>query len=197
MGARANVLDNDPSYQANLNFEIFLGNRAARASNKQAQLALRRLQFEYEDQLEQVRLDVSTAIRNLNGSSNILEQRYNTLRARQEEIEYLRLRRDVIPQQGASPSLLLEQFLQAINRLVISQQAYIEAVAVQQAAYVDLLQAKGVLLTGGEVPRDIGVAVPSLTRAGKSQLRNKRKIVTEAQSRVVRPGRRNRLPTKH
>lgn len=194
-GAKANLTDNDPSYQANINFEIFLGNRAARAANKQAQLALRRLQFEYEDQLEQVRLDVSTAIRGLNGSTSILDQRMKTLAARQEEIEYLRLRRDVIPQQDASPTLLLEQFFQAINRLVLSQQAYVEAVAAQQSAYVDLLQAKGVLLHGMEVPRDIGIGVPSLINAGHTQWHGKPGVVQPIQERVIVPGRKHRLPT--
>lgn len=194
-GAKANVTENDPSYQANINFEIFLGNRAARASNKQAQLALRRLQFEYEDQLEQVRLDVSTAIRGLNGSTSILDQRLKTLRARQEEIEYLRLRRDVIPQQDASPTLLLEQFFQAINRLVLSQQAYIEAISAQQSAHVNLLQAKGVLLNGMEVPSDIAVGVPSLRRAGSTQWHHKQGVVQPIRERVITPGRRHRLPT--
>lgn len=195
-GAFSNMVDVDPSYAAGVNFEIFLGNRAARAQNKQAQLALRRLQFEYEDEIEQVRLDVATAIRTLNASTAILQQRYRTLQARMEEIEYLRLRRDVIPQQGVSPSLLLEQFFQAINRLVVSQQAYVAAVRDQQSALADLLQAKGVLLDTSDVPKDILVAVPSLRRARREQREGSSKYISESQQRVVRPGRTTRLPTK-
>ena len=195
-GAFSNMADVDPSYSAGLNFEIFLANRSARAQNKQAQLALRRLHFEYEDQIEQVRLDVATAIRTLNASTAILEQRYKTLQARLEEIEYLRIRRDVIPQQGVSPSLLLEQFFQAINRLVVSQQAYVAAVRDQQSALADLLQAKGILLDVSQVPRDIFLEVPSLRNARKEQRAGRRQFIDESYRRVVLPGRTQRLPTR-
>lgn len=194
-GAKAGLTDIDPAYQASLNLEFFFANRRARAQNKQAQLALRRLQMEYEDQIQQVRLDVATAIRTLNASTEILKQRRDTLNARQEEIDYLLLRRDVIPQKGASTSLLLEQLFQAISRLVISQQAYMAAVRDQQAAFADLFQAKGVLLDASQVPRDQAIAVPSLRRAGSEQWKSKPAVRSEALDRVVTPARNSRIPT--
>ena len=196
-GAKRNMSDIDPSYAANLNFEIRLGNRTARAQNKRAQITLRRLQFEYEDQLEEIRLDVATALRTINASTAILDQRRKTLQARQEEIDYLRVRRDVIPQQGVSPSLLLEQFFQAINRLVVSQQAYVAAVSDQQAAFAQLLQAKGLLLNVSEVPRDMNVGVPNLRDAWQLNRNGKDQYIRSAKQRVVIPGRQDNPISRH
>lgn len=193
-GALRNTSDVDPSYAANVAFEFPIGNHTAKAQNKQARLTLQRLQFEYEDEIEQVRLDVAAAIRTLNASNTILEQRRRTLAAREEEIEYLRIRRDVIPQDGASPSLLLEQLFQAINRQVVSQQAYIAAISDQQDAFAELLRAKGLLVNLSEVPRDILMAVPVPSRAFREQRSNRRGFKSEAYDRAVLPGLADPIP---
>ena len=90
-----------------------------------------------------------------------------------------------------TPSLLLEQFFQAINRLVISQQAYVAAVADQQSAMAQLLQSKGLLLNVNQVPRDVAVGVPRLTEAWKRNRTERSTIVQEAKNRVVVPGRQD------
>ncbi|QDV71640.1 Outer membrane efflux protein [Rosistilla carotiformis] len=187
-GAKANGLETSPTIEANFNLEFFLSNRAARATNRQTQLALRRLQLEYEDTIEQVRLDVSESIRTLNASADVLDLRSRTLQARRTELDYLRLRRDVIPQADASVSLLLEQFFQALARLVTSQQSYLQAVGNQQRALADLQRAKGMLIHSSEVPGDAFVPVPTIPQALKTQLRGKGELRTDIDRSVIQPG---------
>ncbi len=192
-GAVANTLDVDPTYSAGVSFEFFLGNRTAKAQNRQAQLALQRLQLQYEDQIEEIRLDVARAIRTLNASTKILQQRSETLLARNNETEYLRLRRDVIPKEGVSPTFLLEQYFQAINRLTVSQQAYVAAVRDQQAALADLLRAKGLLLDASQIPQNLKVPVPYPYAARKLRNQQRASFVRETERRVVLPGLTERL----
>lgn len=187
-GAKANAIDTPPTIEANFNLEFFLSNRAARATNRQTQLALRRLQLEYEDTIEQVRLDVSGAIRTLNASAGVLDLRRKTLQARRTELDYLRLRRDVIPQVDASVSLLLEQFFQALARMVASQQGYLQAVANQQRALADLQRAKGMLIRSSEVPGDAFVPVPTIPQALKGQLLGKAELREDIDHAVIQPG---------
>ncbi|MEM7478222.1 MAG: TolC family protein [Planctomycetota bacterium] len=192
--AQQNMFDVDPSYAAGVNMEIFFANRSAKAQNKRAKLVMQRLQLEYEDLVQLIRFEVAAAIRTLNASNKILEQRRLTLEARQKEIEALRRRREVVAQQGVSPSLLLEQFFQAINRLVISQQAYVAAQRDQQAALAELLRAKGVLLNVQEIPRDINRAVPTPLRALYDRSNARDGIDREVYRRVIEPGLTQPLP---
>ncbi|MEZ6091488.1 MAG: TolC family protein [Pirellulaceae bacterium] len=173
VAAAGNAVGTEPMVSANFNLEFFLSNRTARATNRQTQLALRRLQIEYEDAIEQVRLDVSQAIRTLNASSEVLDLRRQTLTARRRELDYLRLRTDVIPPVDASASLLSEEFFLALNRLVASQQAYLEAIGNQQRSLADLQRAKGMLIRGEEVSQDGIVPVPSIPKALREQVRRK------------------------
>ncbi len=190
--AKANSVDTSPTLEANFNLEFFLSNRAARATNRQTQLALRRLQLEYEDTIEQVRLDVSESIRTLNASADVLDLRSRTLQARRTELDYLRLRRDVIPQADASVSLLMEQFFQALSRLVASQQNYLQAVGNQQRALADLQRAKGMLIHSSDVAGDAFVPVPTIPQALKGQLRDKAELRSDIDRSVVQPGIRRR-----
>ena len=118
----------------------------------------------------------------------MLELRRQTLQARRTELDYLRLRRDVIPQADASVSLLLEQFFQALARMVASQQGYLQAVANQQRALADLQRAKGMLIRNSEVRGDAFVPIPTIPQALKGQMMGKAELREDIDRSVIGPG---------
>lgn len=185
--ARENAFEHDPLIQAELNLEFFLGNRRARALVRQADIAMARLRVKYEDDVEQVKLEVREAVRTLNGSNSILDLRYRTLDQRAAELDYLSHRYRVIPEEGASVSLQIEEYFLALNRIVASQLEYFKSLSNQQQAVINLERAKGMLVRSIDVPYDAKPPVPSWDEAFDLQKRNKPHILGEEIRSVVKP----------
>ena len=115
-----------PSFAAGLLFEVPLGNRAARARHHRRQLEMVQATHELESVVESGLTEVERAVRELDTSYREMLNRYDSMQATGEEMDYLRDRWNLLPG-GSSTTQLLEDLLDAQERLADDEAAFVSA----------------------------------------------------------------------
>ncbi|MEZ6061184.1 MAG: TolC family protein [Planctomycetaceae bacterium] len=138
--------DNRPGYTVGLEFEVPIGNRAARARYEQRQWELRRAINVYRATVEKSLTDVEIARREVATAFSEVQSRYQAMSAARDEAEYLQDRFDVLPMVEDSATLLLEDLLAAYERLADEESAFAQALADHAVALVRLKKEQGTLL---------------------------------------------------
>jgi outer membrane protein TolC len=116
-----------PSYSAGLVFEMPLGNAAARARLRRRELEVRQLALQWEATLKNITADVDTAIRNVQAAQGEVEGQSQAAEAARAEWDYLMNRWRMLPGEDRSLSLLIDEALDALDRLVDAEGALAEA----------------------------------------------------------------------
>ncbi len=145
--------DGRPGYTVGLEFEVPLGNRAARAKQEQRQWELKRSMIVFRSSVESALKDVAIANREVETAYREMTGRYHAMVAAQNETSYLRDRFEVLPMAEESAMLLLEDLLDGNERLADEESAFVESQVAYALSIIELRRSTGVLLrTRHEAP---------------------------------------------
>lgn len=139
-----------PSYTLGMEFEVPLGNRAARARLEQRKWELKRSISVFRATVEKALTDVEIAHREVATAWSEVLSRYHAMTAAQNEASYLQDRFDVLPMAEDSATLLLEDLLDAFERVADEESAFVQAQVAHAIAIIRLRQEMGVLLRSRE-----------------------------------------------
>jgi len=159
-GAFGNQFDNRVTYQAGVNFEVPIGNRQARFGKRRAELAVARLQTQWQQQIEQVKAEVLISAQDFATNQTRLAVQRNVLNFSASELRFLQLRKTIIPKANSNPSFALTQLLTAQTRLGTAKADFAQAVADKQRAIFDLNRSTGILVNPNVIPLDGGPVKP-------------------------------------
>ncbi len=140
-----------PSYTAGLAFETPLGRRRAKAQLKQRQLEMMQLYRQLDAATAELAAEVEIALREVEVAHAEFRSRLESLAATRTEVDYLEQRWRHLPGDEQSTSFLLEDLLDAEDRLVDEEQLVATAQVRQAIAYAELKRALGTLVTGASL----------------------------------------------
>ncbi|MCA9059584.1 MAG: TolC family protein [Planctomycetaceae bacterium] len=135
-----------PGFGVGLEFEVPIGNRAARAKMEQRQWELKRSINVFRATVEASLTEVEVANREVDTAYREMLGRYQAMVAAQTETAYLQDRFRVLPMAESSAILLLEDLLDSFERLADSESAFVEAQVNYSLSIIQLRKATGVLL---------------------------------------------------
>jgi outer membrane protein TolC len=139
--------EGEPSYTVGMKFEMPLCNRAAQARFERRQLELRQLRHELAATSETLRSDVEIAVREVQTSYQQMVARYRAMVAAQANLDYLDHRWESLPGDDRSASFLLEDLLDAQDRLALEEFGFAQAQVAYTTSFYELKRAMGTLLT--------------------------------------------------
>ncbi len=155
--------DGGPSYAAGLLFEMPVGNRAARARLQRNQWELSRSFYDFQQTTETAITAVEIAVRETQTAyAEMLAKRQST-EAATREVQYLLQRWQWLPDPNESAVLLLEDLLDAQERVAEEEQAVTRAQVAYAMSWIGLRKAMGMLLqvVGDDVDSMIEVSHPT------------------------------------
>ena len=142
-----------PGYTAGFEFEIPLGNRAAKAKMEQRQWELKRAISAFRVTVETSLTEVEISTRNVDTSYRDMLGKYQAMVAAQNEVAYLQDRFDTLPRIEDSTMLLLEDLLSGYERLADEESAFVQAQTEYALSIIQLRRTTGTLMrTRTEAP---------------------------------------------
>ena len=138
--------DGGASYAAGLLFEIPVGNRANRARLARNQWEMQRALYEFQQSTEVAFAEVEVAVRETRTTFNEMATKKQSIDASENEVNYLRQRWELLPDPNESPVLLIEDLLDAQERLADEERAFVRAQVAYALSWVSLRKVTGVLL---------------------------------------------------
>lgn len=151
-----------PGFSVGFMMEIPLGNRAARARNERRQWEVARAFREFEATVETGMTDVELAVRELETSYQEMLSRFQAMIAAETEANYLMERWRLLPGGDQTISFLLEDLLEAQERVADEEAAFVGAQSNYVLSIVDLKRATGVLLDCNSNPTAAPVEVQAM-----------------------------------
>ncbi|WP_236621142.1 TolC family protein [Rhodopirellula sallentina] len=146
-GAIARQLtDGGPSYAAGFVFELPVGNRAARARLQRNQWELNRSVYEFQQTTEAAITTVEIAVRETRTAYAEMIGNQQSLVAAMREVSYLQQRWQWLPDPNESAVLLIEDLLEAQERVAEEEQSVTRAQVAYAMSWITLRKAMGVLL---------------------------------------------------
>jgi outer membrane protein len=152
----------EPGYTAGLLFEVPVWNRAAAARNERSRAELRQLSNELKATVDEALLEVEIAVRAVETAYRDILANYYSMVASQEQVDVLQDQWSFSPGDNRSASLMLEDLLQAQDRLASAEFAFAASQVAFMFAQVKLKQVMGVLLIADDVPEVVPWFEPSL-----------------------------------
>ncbi len=140
-----------PSYSIGLQYEVPLGNRAARSRHTRRSLELRQLQNQYATTVQTLKLETRVAVREVETSYDELDTKLSALNAMKSKSDYILRRWELMPGQGRSGSYVLEDLLAAQSQLARAENEYLASVVTYNLALMNLKRATGMLLQHEQV----------------------------------------------
>lgn len=138
--------DNRPGYTVGLEFEYPIENRAARAKLEQRQWELKRSINVFRATVEKSLTDVEIANREVATAYSEMLSRYQSMKAAEDEANYLQDRFDVLPASEDSAVLLLEDLLDSFERVADEESSFVQAQVDHAVALIMLKKELGILL---------------------------------------------------
>ena len=111
----------EPSYTAGLVFEVPLHRRAAKARHQRRQLQLRQITQQFDETVQTLSTEVEVAVREVSATFRELLGKYRAMNAAVAEVDYLTRRWELLSGDDRSGSFLLEDLLDAQDRLAIEE----------------------------------------------------------------------------
>ncbi len=136
-----------PTYGAGIVYEAPWGRRAARARVEKAQADIARINGELRAVLADVAAEVETAVQNVAAAHLTMQGRREAMQAAEADIASLRQQWEMNPASGRLASALLDELLDAQQRLLEQERAFAAAENEYVVAQVALLRAEGRLMS--------------------------------------------------
>lgn len=143
---RQQFSEGEPGYSIGLQFEVPVGNRAARSRHQRRCHELRQMKNQYETTLETIELEVQVAVREISTSQRELFAKEEAMLARKEQMDYITERWQRLPGEGVSASLTLENLLSAQEMLAAAEYAYLQSQMTYNLSLMNLKRSTGTLL---------------------------------------------------
>lgn len=138
--------EGEPGYSIGLFFELPIGNRAAKARHERRQLEARRALHDFQTTVETSMTDVELAVRELETSYREMIGAYHSLVAAENEANYLLQRWKQLPGNDRSTTLLLEDLLDAQERVADEEETLVTAQVNYTLSQSNVKRAMGILL---------------------------------------------------
>lgn len=135
-----------PGFTAGFEFEVPLGNRAAKAKMEQRQWELKRAISAFRVTVETSLTEVEIATREVDTSYREMLGKYQAMVAAQNEVAYLQDRFDTLPMIEDSTMLLLEDLLGGYERLADEESAFVQTQTGYALSLIQLRRATGTLM---------------------------------------------------
>lgn len=139
--------DGRPGYTVGLTLQYPLGNRAAKARYARREWEVARTLKEFEASIETSMTDVELAVRELETAYQEMLSRFQSMIAADTEATYLLERWRLLPGNDQTTSFLLEDVLDAQERVAMEEQSFVEAQVAYVLSVVRLKRASGILLS--------------------------------------------------
>ena len=167
--------DGRPGYSVGLMLQYPLGNRAARARYAKREWEVAKTLKEFEASVESSMSEVELAVREFETSYQEMLSRCQSMIAADTEANYLLERWRLMPGNDQTTSFLLEDLLDAQERVAVEEQDFVEAQVAYVLSVVRLKRASGILLScdcGNSpvsfmTPAPRGLALPPPRPAGQ------------------------------
>lgn len=155
----------EPGYTAGLVFELPIQNRAARARHRRRILELRQLRSQFQDTIQTISSEVEIATREVETSYREMQARDAAVQAAEADVSYLHERWQVIPGEDRAASFILEDLLDAQDRLADEEFRFADSQRAYMVSLTSLRRTTGVLLQHENVfPTELNEdGVPRLT----------------------------------
>lgn len=137
--------DGRPGFNVGFEFEVPVGNRAARAREQRRRWEMERSTQQFRVVVETGLTEVELAVREVDTAYQEMQGRYLAMVAANNESEYLADRWQTLPGLNDSVTQLLENLLDSQERLADEEAAYADAQYDYSVAAVKLKQAMGTL----------------------------------------------------
>ncbi len=138
--------DGRPSYAAGLLFEVPIGNRASRARLARNRWEFIRTLHEFRQITEATFTEVEIAVRETRTAYDEMFAKQQAIEAAGREVEYLQQRWELLPDPNESAILLIENLLDAQQRLADEERAFTRSQVDYAMSWVRLRKSMGVLL---------------------------------------------------
>ncbi len=138
--------EGEPSYSVGLQYEVPVWNRRAKSQHRRRRHELRQVESQLRATMEMLRLDVEVAVREVLTTYREMNAEYGAMTAAQAEVDYIRDRWQVLAGTDQSASLLLEDLLDAQERLGAAEFAFLTAQTSYNFAQIAYQRALGTLL---------------------------------------------------
>jgi outer membrane protein TolC len=146
-GALQRQLDTGaPSYTAGLVFETPILNRAASARVRQRKRELRQMTLEFEHTTQLLVEEVEVAVRDATAAFREMGSKETAMLATQHEADHLRNRWELLPGTDRSASLVLEDILNAQERLMEEETSLVKAQVDYVKALTELKRVTGTMV---------------------------------------------------
>lgn len=136
----------EPSYSAGLVFEVPLHRRAAKARLQRRSLELRQVTEQFDETIAVLSAEVEIAVRDVTATYQEMVGKYRAMLAAQAEVDYASQRWQLMSGEDRSASLLLEDLLDAQDRLVTEEYGFALAQHLYTVSQTKLKRATGTLL---------------------------------------------------
>jgi outer membrane protein TolC len=139
--------DGRPGYSVGVMLQYPLGNRAAKARYARREWEVARTLKEFEASVEASLSDVELSVREFETSYQEMLSRFQSMIAADTEANYLLERWRLLPGNDQTTSFLLEDLLDAQERVAMEEQDFVEAQVTYVLSVVRLKRASGILLS--------------------------------------------------
>jgi outer membrane protein TolC len=135
-----------PSYSVGLQYEVPFWNRASRAAYLRRRLELRQLESQLQMTLENLRSEVEVAAREVGTTYREMQANYTAMEAADEAVTQIYEWWQVLSGSDRSASLLLENLLDAQERLYVEEESFLRSQLSYNVSHIAYLRALGTLL---------------------------------------------------
>ena len=136
----------EPSYSAGIRYEIPLSNRLAKNRHQRRRLEMRQAISQFEFEVEGLMSEVDIAVREVNTTYEEMLSRYEAMLANEIDLAYFHKRWELVPGDDRSASFLLEDILEAQDRVVAQESNFVQAQVDYAMSIVNLKRALGILM---------------------------------------------------
>ena len=138
--------DGRPGFSVGLAYEMPVGNRAARSRLNRSRWELFQVTQDFQQVTEAAITEVEIAARETSTAFNEMQQKKLSVDATESEVAYLTQRAELLPDEGDSLILLIDNLLDAQERLAQEERDLVDAQVAYALSWVLLRKATGVLL---------------------------------------------------
>lgn len=134
-----------PGYTAGIYYEAPIGNAAAQSRLRRRQLEARQLALEFEATLKNISADVDNSIRDIEAARTTAHGQHQAMLAARCELDYLLGRWRMMPGEDRATSLMIDEALDALDRLVNAEGSLAQAQVDYALSLIQFKRATGQL----------------------------------------------------
>jgi outer membrane protein TolC len=135
-----------PTYSGGFTFDVPYNNYAARGRLQQRKVEVRQLCNQLQATMNKIRAEVEIAVREVDTTYREMASKYRAMVAGQAEIDYLTERWQLLPGDQQVAGVMLDDLLNAQERLADTEASFVQAVVAYNVALVNQRRITGTLL---------------------------------------------------